>query len=40
VMTPKDSPLRVALDRLPGFEPVDEPSDRYDLYSVNRNKLA
>ncbi|HET7273450.1 MAG TPA: hypothetical protein VFI90_20445, partial [Rubrobacter sp.] len=39
VMIPKDSPLRGALDRLPGFEPVDEPSDRYDLYSVDRRKL-
>jgi hypothetical protein len=40
VMIPKDSPLRGALDRLPGFEPVDEPSDRYDLYSVDLRKLA
>jgi Family of unknown function (DUF6077) len=40
VMIPKDSPLRGALDRLPGFEPVDEPSDRYDLYSVDLRKLS
>ncbi|HEX6709666.1 MAG TPA: DUF6077 domain-containing protein [Rubrobacter sp.] len=39
VMIPKDSALRGALDRLPGFEPVDEPSDRYDLYSVDLSKL-
>ncbi|HJQ27911.1 MAG TPA: DUF6077 domain-containing protein [Rubrobacter sp.] len=40
VMIAKDSPLRGALDRLPGFDPVHEPSDRYDLYSVDLNKLA
>jgi len=40
VMIPKDSPLRGALDRLPGFEPVETPSERYDLYSVDLRKLA
>jgi len=40
VMIPKDSSLTAALDRLPGIEPVDAPSNRYDLYSVDLGKLA
>ena len=38
VMIAKDSPLSGALDRRPGFEPVDTPSERYDLYSVDLPK--
>ncbi len=40
VMVPKDSPLVGSLKRLPGFEPVVTPSERYDLYRVDLKKLA
>jgi Family of unknown function (DUF6077) len=40
VMVTQDTQIDATLDRLPGFEPVDVPSDRYDLYSVDREKLA
>jgi hypothetical protein len=40
VMVRSDSPLDNALDELPGFEPVKEPSERYDVYSVDLQKLA
>ena len=39
VMVSQESQLDASLDRLPGFEPVDEPSDRYDLYSVDLSKI-
>jgi hypothetical protein len=39
VMVQKDSPLVGVMEHWPGFEPVDEPSDRYDLYSVDLRKL-
>jgi len=40
VMVTADSPLDAALGRLPGFETVDEPSDRYNLYSVDLRKVG
>ena len=39
VMVESDSRLRRALDRLPGFTPREEPSDRYVVYDVNLEKL-
>jgi hypothetical protein len=39
VMIANDSQLSGALDRLPGFAPVETPSERYDLYSVDLEKL-
>jgi hypothetical protein len=39
VMIANDSQLSGALDRLPGFVPVATPSERYDLYSVDLEKL-
>jgi hypothetical protein len=39
VMIANDSQLSGALDRLPGFSPVETPSERYDLYSVDLEKL-
>src|SRR5215210_1601874 len=39
VMIANDSQLTGALDRLPGFTPVETPSERYDLYSVDLEKL-
>ena len=35
VMVAAGSPLDATLDRLSGFEPVAEPSERYDLYRVD-----
>ncbi|CAA9389745.1 MAG: hypothetical protein AVDCRST_MAG22-508 [uncultured Rubrobacteraceae bacterium] len=40
VMVTAGSSLEAALRRLPGFEPVEEPSDRYNLYSVDLRKLG
>lgn len=40
VMVETGSPLDAALGRLPGFEPRDEPSDRYDLYRVDLKKVG
>ena len=40
VMVRSDSPLSGALDELPGFEPVNQPSTRYDLYDVNLKRLG
>jgi hypothetical protein len=39
VMVAKDSQLTGALDSLSGFTPVETPSERYDLYSVDLQKL-
>ena len=39
VMFPEDSPLVDSLKRLPGFTPVDTPSERYVLFAVDREKL-
>jgi hypothetical protein len=39
VMVAKDSRLTGSLEDLPGFEPVETPSERYDLYSVDLKKL-
>jgi hypothetical protein len=39
VMVEAGSSLDASLGRLPGFEPRDEPSDRYDLYSVDLRKV-
>ncbi len=38
-MVPTDSPVRDSLDRLPGFELVEEPSERYDVYEVDLQRL-
>ncbi|HKH11702.1 MAG TPA: DUF6077 domain-containing protein [Rubrobacter sp.] len=35
VMVDAGSPLDTALGRLPGFEPREEPSDRYNVYAVD-----
>ncbi len=40
VMVTTDSPLDASLPRLPGFEPEAEPSDRYNLYSVDLRKVG
>ncbi|HEV2094279.1 MAG TPA: DUF6077 domain-containing protein [Rubrobacter sp.] len=40
VMVDAGSPLDAALGRLPGFEPQDEPSDRYNLYRVDLTKVG
>lgn len=40
VMVASGSPLAGAMQRLPGFEAVDEPSQRYDVYRVNLDRLA
>src|ERR671933_811724 len=40
VVAAKGSPLADTLDRLSGFEPVDTPSERYNLYRVDLQKLA
>ena len=39
VMVEAGSPLDSALGRLPGFEPREEPSDRYDVYTVDLQKI-
>ncbi len=40
VMVESGSRLDGALDNLPGFEPVREPSPRYDLYAVDLQRLG
>ena len=40
VMITAGSPLDDALGRLPGFVPRDEPSDRYDIYRVDLEKVG
>jgi hypothetical protein len=40
VMVAKDSQLTGSLDRLSGFTPVKTPSERYDLYAVDLQKLT
>jgi hypothetical protein len=40
VMVDARSPLDASLDRLPGFQPKREPSDRYDLYEVDLQKIG
>jgi hypothetical protein len=40
VMVAKDSQLTGSLERLSGFTPVKTPSERYDLYAVDLQKLA
>ena len=40
VMVEVGSNLDAALGRLPGFVPRDEPSDRYDLYSVDLKRVG
>lgn len=40
VMVRSDSPLSRALDELPGFESVSQPSERYDLYDVDLQRLG
>jgi hypothetical protein len=39
VMFPDDSPLVDSLRQVPGFTPVDTPSERYVLFAVDREKL-
>ena len=39
VMFPEDSPLIDSMKRVPGFTPVDTPSERYVLLAVDREKL-
>jgi hypothetical protein len=40
VMVEAGSSLDAALGRRPGFEPRAEPSDRYDLYAVDLQKVG
>jgi hypothetical protein len=40
VMVAKDSQLTGSLERLSGFTPVETPSERYDLYAVDLQKVA
>jgi hypothetical protein len=40
VMVLSDSPLSGALNELRGFEPVSQPSDKYDLYEVDLQILG
>jgi hypothetical protein len=40
VMVAKDSQLTGSLERLSGFIPVETPSERYDLYAVDLQKVA
>jgi hypothetical protein len=40
VMVAAGSPLDDALGRLPGFAPRDEPSDRYNLYTVDLREIG
>ena len=39
VMVNKDSPFVGWLERSPAFEPVDTPSEGYDLFTVDLGKL-
>jgi Family of unknown function (DUF6077) len=39
VMVSSDSQLNRTIEELPGFEPVSEPSERYDLYKVDLQRL-
>jgi hypothetical protein len=39
VMFPKDSTLIASLKQVPGFTPVDTPSERYVLFAIDREKL-
>jgi len=40
VMVRSDSQLDRAIDELPGFEPVREPSERYDVYEVDLRRVS
>lgn len=40
VLLPSGSPLNAQVRHLPGFAALDNPGDRYRLYSVDRNGLA
>src|SRR5918995_676669 len=40
VMVESGSQLAQAMERLPGFEPVEEPSERYDVYDVDLQALG
>ncbi|QIN83719.1 hypothetical protein GBA63_14570 [Rubrobacter tropicus] len=40
VMVNEDTPLDAALNRLNGFTPTKEPSNRYDLYKVDLQKIG
>ena len=40
VMVAKDSQLPGSLERLPGFTPIETPSERYDLYAVDLQEVA
>ncbi len=40
VMVNTNSPLDASLDGLSGFRPAEEPSDRYDLYEVDLQKIG
>jgi hypothetical protein len=40
VMVRSDSRLDRAIDGLPGFDPLEEPSERYELYDVDLGKLG
>jgi hypothetical protein len=40
VMVESGSQLAQSIDRLPGFEPVKEPSERYDVYDVDLQALG
>ena len=40
VMVDANSSLDAALNRLSGFRPTEEPSERYDLYEVNLQKIG
>ena len=39
-MVESGSQLAQAVERLPGFEPVEEPSERYDVYDVDLQALG
>jgi riboflavin biosynthesis pyrimidine reductase len=40
VMVESGSQLAQAMEKLPGFEPVEEPSERYDVYDVDLQALG
>jgi hypothetical protein len=39
-MVESGSRLAQAIERLPGFESVEEPSERYDIYDVDLQALG
>jgi tetratricopeptide (TPR) repeat protein len=39
ILLPADSPLNEQMEHLPGFEALDNPGSRYQVYDVNREEL-